>query len=544
MVPVADRQTNRTSHPASIFFRQDLIAGAIVGAGLVLRLKLASETFLNADEALHFMAANQPSWKLTYQASLTISHPPLLIFLLHLWRGLGTSDVILRLPSVIAGTVFCWVLFKWLSDLFGPKTGLFGAAFASFLPPLVALSVEIRQYALLLVFAISAMYFLEQALAHNSSKQMLVSSLCLWLALGAHYSAVILAVSLGIYALLRMAKRPISRRVMAVWIIGQVVGVALCWTLYRYYVSAFGSRALHSWMDVYLHNSYFDRHQHNAFVFVIARSASVFQYLFGQNVAGDLMFVVFVAGVVLVLRHKSALVASPASKAQIATLLLLPFVINCGLALFDIYPYGGTRHCVFLAIFAIAGISFAFSKFFGLRHWRAAVSVAIIIGLCYLLPSRRLPYIARADQQRAYMAQALAFIRERIPDADLLFVDNQTNLLLGHYLCQQRPFFIDEWAEGFNTLQCGGHRIIGTDGRVFTFTAANFFASWNELLRTPDLMPSDSVWVVQMGWHWEDPVAGELKKQYPEFQDLQIHSFGHNISVFQLPIAKTISGNR
>jgi uncharacterized membrane protein len=517
------------------------MAGAIVAAGLVARIKLASETFLNADEALHFMAANQPSWKLTYQASLTLSHPPLLIFVLHLWRILGTNEVLLRLPSVFAGTAFCWIFFKWLSDLFGSETGLLGAVFASFLPPLIALSVEIRQYALLLVFAICALYFLERALTGNSRTKMLLCCVCLWLALGSHYSAVILAVTLGIYTLWRMAQQPPSRVVIAIWIAGQVVGVVLCWTLYRYYVSAFGSRALHSWMDVYLHNSYFDPRQHNIFVFVIARSASLFQYLFGQNVVGDLMFVIFMAGIVLFLRRGSVLSPSPAPKPLIATLLLLPFVIDCILALFDVYPYGGTRHCVFLAIFAIAGLSYAFAQCFKTRHWRSVGSVAIIIGLCYLFPSRRLPYIARADQQKTHMIQALTFVRERIPKTDVLFVDNQTSLLLGHYLCEQQPFFINEWAEGFNALQCRGRRIIGTDGRVFTFTAANFFSSWNEMLRAYGLKPSDSVWIAQMGWHWGDPVASELKDQYPDLTDLQIHSFGHNITFFQLPVAKTTS---
>ncbi|MBV8051222.1 MAG: glycosyltransferase family 39 protein [Acidobacteriaceae bacterium] len=538
MVPVADRQTIRTSSPAASFFQPDLIATGIVAVAFLLRIKLASETFLNADEALHFMAANQPSWKLTYQASLTISHPPLLIFLLHLWRGLGNSELILRLPSVIAGTAFCWMFFKWLSQLFGNETALVGLIFAGFLPPLVALSVEIRQYALLLVLAICALHSLERALTENSRTKMLLSCVCLWLALGSHYSAVIFAASLGVYALVRMVKRMPARGVIAVWTIGQVVGLAVCWILYRFYVAAFGSRALHSWMDVYLHNSYFDARQHNAFVFVVARTASLFQYLFGQNVVGDLMLLVFVTGVVLVLRRTKTPSALQISRAELATLLLLPFAITCGLALLDIYPYGGTRHCVFLAIFAIAALSYAFSRVRGSRQWLAIASVGIVISLCYVFPSRRLPYIAGADQQKWHMAQALSFIQERIPTRDLLFVDNQTHLLLGHYLCQQRPFFINEWVEGFNTLECGGHRIIGTDGRVFTFTAANFVSSWNEMRQTYGLKPGDSVWIVQMGWHWEDPFGYELKSRYAEFHTLQIYSFGGNIAVFQFPIAK------
>lgn len=511
-----------------------MAAGLIVTAAFLVRLKLASETFLNADEALHFMAANQSSWKLTYQASLTLSHPPLLVFLLHVWRGFGTSEIILRLPSVLAGTAFCLVFFRWLSDLFGSQTGLIGLMFAGFLPPIIALSAEIRQYSLLLLFAICTLYFLERALARNSAREMLLSSICLWLAMLSHYSAVLLAAALGIYALLRMFRQRPSRAVTGVWAAGQIGALFICFILYFTYIAAFGRSAFHGWMDVYLHNSYFDPSRHNALVFVVTRSASLFQYVLGDNVIGTLMLLVFIAGIVMVLRDREPETLVRVSKGQLAILLVLPFAINCALAFFDIYPYGGTRHCVFLAIFAIAGVSLALYRMAGQRLWRGIGAAALIIMICNLLPSHRLPYIARTDQQRGHMQQALAFIRQQIPRSQILFADNQTSLLLGHYLCEQRPFFINEWAQGFNTLQCNGYRIAGTDGRVFTFIPSNFFASWSEMVHRYNLAPGDSVWVLQAGWLWEDPVASQLKGKYSEFRDLDPHSFGRNITIFRL----------
>src|SRR5580704_13372921 len=76
----------------------------VVLCGFLARLWMARGTFLNPDEALHFQIANQTSWAAAYRASLTTAHPPLLIFLLHFLRGVGTSEFVLRLPSVIAGT--------------------------------------------------------------------------------------------------------------------------------------------------------------------------------------------------------------------------------------------------------------------------------------------------------------------------------------------------------------------------------------------------------------------------------------------------------
>ena len=66
------------------------IVGLVLGFGFLLRLRAAWGTFLNPDEALHFLTGNGSSWLVAYQASLDTAHPPLLFLVLHLWRHLGT----------------------------------------------------------------------------------------------------------------------------------------------------------------------------------------------------------------------------------------------------------------------------------------------------------------------------------------------------------------------------------------------------------------------------------------------------------------------
>jgi hypothetical protein len=91
--------------------------------GFLLRLWRTSGTFLNPDEAMHFLAANRLTLADAYRASLNLAHPPLLILLLSLCRRVGTAVLFLRLPSVIAGTIFCWIFFKWVTRLRGPTVG-------------------------------------------------------------------------------------------------------------------------------------------------------------------------------------------------------------------------------------------------------------------------------------------------------------------------------------------------------------------------------------------------------------------------------------
>jgi Dolichyl-phosphate-mannose-protein mannosyltransferase len=517
----------------------EFAAGLAVAVGFLVRLSIAARSFLNGDEALHFMAANQPSWKLTYQASLTISHPPLLIFLMHIWRDLGSSELVLRLPSVIAGTAFCWILYKWVAIVFGRQTGVIAAIFVSFLPPLISLSAEIRQYAFLLFLAASTMYLLERAFAENSWKKMSAASVCLWLAILSHYSAVLLAFVLAIYAPLRMLQARQKRGLMVAWVTGQIGAVLLCFWLYLAYISVFGGRALHSWMDIYLHNSYFDPRRGHVLVFAVARTVSVFQYLLGQTTVGTAVFLLFVAAVVFVLRAPGG-VAPGVSKIQLALLLLAPFAVNCAAAVFDWYPYGGTRHCVFLAIFAIAGISFGLYKVGARRVWLGVgIAVALVVA-CNLFSSHRFPYMSPSDQKRTNMDAALGFIHDHVDPSDLLFADNQTGILLGHYLCRQEPFFIDVWKTGLKQLNCGQYRLAVTDGRVFVFKAANFFASWDEAVHACGLRRGDLVWVLQAGWRWEDSLARQLQVQYSQFGKLKSYSFGNNITIFQLRVGEPL----
>ena len=103
----------------AIDLHPDRAALCVVLFGLIWRLWLAHATFFNADEAWHYATAVQGSLQQAWRASLTLYHPPLLIFFLYFWRKLAASDMVLRLPCVISGTVFCWFYYKWLKLILG-----------------------------------------------------------------------------------------------------------------------------------------------------------------------------------------------------------------------------------------------------------------------------------------------------------------------------------------------------------------------------------------------------------------------------------------
>ncbi len=512
--------------------------------GFLARLWVASGTFLNPDEALHFRLANQLSLALAYKASLTAVHPPLLILLLYFWRALGTSELRLRLPSVLAGTAFCWVFYKWLTKAAGGLAGLIGLLFAALLLPIITLAAEVRQYPLLLAFLISALYFLDEAFAKNSARRMAFFALCLYLAMLFHYSAFLFAAALGIYALFRIFTERPPAKLAAAWAASQVVGLALAVFLYKTHLSKLGAgdsrTPLQGWMS-YLQRSYFDPARDNPVKFLVTHSFGVFQYFFGQLAVGDVVGIAFLVGVALLLRGKRLPLGvetqkDRASSRRLGLFLLLPFAVAGAVSLARAYPYGGTRHVAFLIIPAVAGVSVAIACLAAGRWNRGLAIAALILLSCLAFGKPRQPRMNRADQSHKRMAEALDFVRENIKPSDLIFTDYQSDLIVGHYLCQQRPIFPELTPTGFEQFSCGGYHLVSTDYRTWMFWADNFPQAWQRMVQSYNLKPGDTVWIFQAGWGVDLPA--DLQKHYAQFHELRFESFGKNLKLFKMTVGQ------
>ncbi len=519
----------------------DLAAAIITLFGFLARLWTASGTFLNPDEALHFRLANQPSLALAYKESLTAAHPPLLMVLLYFWRALGTSELWLRLPSVLAGAVFCWMFYKWFSHAAGQFAGLIGLLLVALLPPIILIATEVRQYSLLLAFLMSALYFLDEAFAKNSTIRMAAFSVSLYLAMLFHYSAFWFAAALGLYALYRIFTEHPPAKLAAAWAIGQVGGVALAILLYKTHLSKLGAsqgeKPTLGWMaDSYLRRSFLDRTHDNPVMFLLGHTFGVFQYFFGQLAVGDAMGIFFFVGVALLLLGK----ISPEdrfSSRRLAIFLLLPFAVAAALSLAHIYPYGGTRHVAFLIIPAIAGVSVTIACPSAGR-WRRGLSIAaLIIVACIAFGKPRQPRMERTDQSTSHMAAAMAFIKQNMDPSDPIFVDYQGDLILGHYLCLRRPIALELVHGSFEQFSCAGHRVISTDYKTeWMFWANNFPKNWQMFVQAYGLKPGDTVWIFQAGWGVALPE--DLQKNFAEFRNLHFESFGNNIKIFKMTVGQ------
>jgi hypothetical protein len=291
-------------------------------------------------------------------------------------------------------------------------------------------------------------------------------------------------------------------------------------------------------MEEWLRKSYYHPGHDNLVLFVLGRSFGAFQFMFGQLAVGDVAGLCFFTAVIRLLRGRNVKSQDPALPWQLGVFLLLPFVLNCAAAIARVYPYGGTRHCMFLAVFGVAGVSFVLAEWVRQKTARGVGVAILVVAVCNLFGVPHRPFMLRRDQRSQQMNQAMNAVRLAVSPRDLVFVDYETSLLLNHYLCPQRAMVFDSSITDLQAFQCAGYRIISADPHTWRFDAQTFLSKWDELQRTYDLKPGERVWVIQEGW--DIKLAAELQSQFREFASLSPVSFGKNITMFELTVGQAM----
>lgn len=504
-----------------------------------MRLRLAWLTFLNPDEALHYFLSHQPSLKLAYDASLTTAHPPLMILFLYDWSFLAGSEFFLRLPFVIAGTLFCGVMFLWVRKVASTQAAWFTLVIFLFLPSLILLSAEIRQYSFLLLFCACCLYSLERALENggeNKVRWMAFSGAALSLALLTHYSAMIFAAAAAVYALASLLRGKWPVKLISAWIVGQAGALAVCVFLYESQISKLRLSGLPSEIAAtWLRSSIFQHGQDHFAAFAWSKTLRLFRYFFSHGTIGVIGFGLFVfAIVVLFWPDNRGEVRS--RKRERAVLLALPFLITLALAVAGLYPYGGTRHDALMAIFAVPGIAIGLDRLPIARPLTSEKLLKpLLLGaamlICNLFPSPSGPYIQPKNQRRELMRQVIGYLRSLPPDS-VLFTDAQGSVVLNYYLCDEAMALPFTPEESLSKLRCGNYYVLTSMATPAGFDRATF----PELLEKAwqEAPQATSLYLFQSGW-----IDDKEEDLLTELRGLGGHprNFGPNILV--CPIRRT-----
>ena len=512
------------------------LALVVLAAGFGMRVFTAAATYLNPDEALHYVLINQNSVWLAYKASLTNAHPPLIYLILYYWHFLGRSELMLRVPSVITGTAFCWVFYKWTRIVFGRTAGLVGLILAAFSPALITLSAEVREYALLLFCVSCALYFLARAFEDKSVRQMWCFSVFLYLAILSHYSAVFFTVAVGLYCLARIADSRPAWNFAAAWAAGQAGALAIYAFLYVTHVSKIKKNELALWASPF-DTSFFHSGHQSLLTFTARQTSSVFLFLFEHEYISPIMLLFFIAGVALLFFRDLASRDRTLRSWHLGILFVFPFIAVWGAAIAGIYPYIGGRHTVFLAPFVIAAVSYVLTKLFGRKLW-AALVVAILVVVASDTSGKTFePFIKKENQRRPLMTDAMTYVHQSVPQSDLILVDLQSRYPLEYYLCgPAEPTPIETSSPKFG---CGGYSVVSTDYHIWQLAPENFASQFQTLAAGYNWKPGDRVWVFQTGWGAN--LSTELSWYVLKFHCITPKNFGENITVIPFVVGPDLS---
>jgi uncharacterized membrane protein len=187
-----------------------------------LALRLAVTRGIWVDEAISISGAQAPFGEMLRQLQTTDVQPPLHSALLWVTiRVAGSSELAIRSPSIIAGTVVVPMLFLLGRELYDRRTGIVAALVGAVFPIAIWYSQEGRMYSLYMLFGIVALYGQVRALRDGRARWWVLYAVASAALLWTQYLSVLFVAAQQIVFVtaLRRARRrgdPI-RRPLAAW---------------------------------------------------------------------------------------------------------------------------------------------------------------------------------------------------------------------------------------------------------------------------------------------------------------------------------------
>jgi hypothetical protein len=526
------------------------VALALIAAGLLHRVLVALPGFLSPDEADNFLVASNPTLSVVIRGAPGTPYPAFYLIFLHFWRLLGTSDFMLRLPSIIAGTAALWFAFRWLVVAFNRTTGLAGLILLAFAPTPVTLLTEVGPSSFVLLFAAAGLLLLELAFQRKSALTMACSGLLFVLTLASHASAVWLLASLGLYGIVRVILERPPKAVTTAWAAGQaaIVLLAVCGYVTRFLparAGAGGAFAHASWLS----NSYFRPGEESLLFFPIRQTTAFFQYIFASSTDGIGAMLISAVGIAILLvtgwKARKLPIGSrgtglwtsdfePWTFLSRGLLLVLPFASVCAAAIGRAYPYGGTSDGLVLLLPAMAGVGFTVAMALGHKIWPVLAAAVVLVPVWITGANRAPDRFPPANQHRESLAGAVAYINQVVPPGRLIFSDMSTQAELRRYLRSGMTTMAQSPSGRFVEYDHGGFRLVGT--RDFRdFPADSFGDEFARVAQAYGLQEGDTVCVASIAP--DTSLVIHLFRRY-RLEPPVLGTFGDNIGVFQLPVGE------
>jgi len=492
-----------------------LVSLGVVTAGLAIRVVSIRGFYFAGDEATHFELVNVPLADL-YRSTLTEAHPPFFFLLLHFWRLAGNSEFFLRLLPAFFGAMFLGAAYQWARHLFGKGEALFTLVILAFSPALVSLCAEVRGYSLLLFLMVSALAVLERAIEMRSARLIACFSVLLYLAILTHYAALWFTLAVFAYVFVRVQMDRVPARVVRAWLGFQLGAATLYLLLYlTHFGKLRGGELERHAMTRWLRPDYFHAEQEGVVDYLGRQTIGLFRSLLGSDALAYTGLVLAVAGIALLVSRRR-----PA-----ALLLALPVLVGAAAGIAGIYPYGGTRHSVYLLVFASAAIGVAGAAVTRGRLWPPLLLI-VVLGpvFCSTTPVAQ-------NRSLSQMTTAIGALRSAASPGSLLFADSNTGAVLSYYLGRDEFNRESPGRARFRENHPGGYRLIRSP--IWSFNEKRFDSELRRFIEVYQPLTGQVIWLVRLGSEYDPRVV--LSRHHPAMTLGSEFRFGE-ISVLEVAL--------
>jgi uncharacterized membrane protein len=171
----------------------DILAFAVILLAFILRIYYLDYKSLWLDEATNVAMAEKSI--LTW----TFAEPPLYYLILHFALAIGKSEIIIRFPSVIFGTLSIIPIYKIGTMLYSKKEGLVSAFLLAISPTSIIFSQDAKYYSLFLFLSLVTIYFFLKMDEKPTIGNKAIFLVSLILSFYTHYFIILLLITVFIY---------------------------------------------------------------------------------------------------------------------------------------------------------------------------------------------------------------------------------------------------------------------------------------------------------------------------------------------------------
>ncbi len=500
--------------------------------GLSLRLNYLTVAALNPDEGINYITAGYSSLYKVWHANLPNRNPFPPYFLLHFMLKVGDSEWWLRSLSMVGGLAAIYGGYLAGREAGGKPAGLVMAFLLTVSPMHIRLSQVLRYYSPMIACLVLGLFFFLRWHKKEKLLDAMLFGISMILAVTFHYVSVVFIFVAGLYSANWTVRRGLKRNVLvqlgfAYLPIALVLGFYFFTHIVLLQRTVMKVGAVSPWLAPLYTESLSQAWTNTCGAFGILFG----EYLVAENPSsafksGLIYLPFFVAGCILLKMRRQG---------DVAILCLIPLPIALVLSNLHMFPFGNSRHIMYLTPLVFLPVSVAIQEMvWARRHWVSLIGLAALLSYGTIHTMRNdkyleFPTVAGIEETRRCAQDFLA----KTEPGDVILMDLQTLCTISYYLDlhYERHKKLDFEVERCRTpFQVDERTFIRR--RSWNLMAEDFLPFVTDVAGTPELQGLEEVWIFDAGWDFN--LQKDFEENFPDLELLELTSYGDQLSLMRI----------